>query len=68
MAQTPGEGRRGRRDHYHQARHARGEAVPVKMKTSLDERAAAVARIGKLGQGLSLKGLKIKDLIAEGRK
>jgi prevent-host-death family protein len=42
--------------------------VPVRRKASIEERAAAVARIRKLGAGLSLKGIKIKDLIAEGRK
>ena len=30
--------------------------------------ATAVARIHKLRAGLSLKGIKIKDLVAEGRK
>ena len=42
--------------------------VPVKRKASAEERAAAVARLRKLRAGLSLKGIKIKDLIAEGRK
>ena len=42
--------------------------VPVKRKTTVEERAAAIAGIRKLSAGLSLGGLKIKDLIAEGRK
>lgn len=42
--------------------------VPVRKKATAGERAAAVNRIQKLGQGLSLGGLKIKDLVAEGRK
>jgi len=42
--------------------------VPVKKRSTTDERAAAIGRIEKLGQSLSLRGLKIKDLIAEGRK
>ena len=42
--------------------------VPAKKKTTPQERAAAIARIRQLSQGLSLGGLKIKDLIAEGRK
>lgn len=42
--------------------------VPVKKKSTADERAAAIERIKKLGAGLSLRGLKVRDLIAEGRK
>jgi prevent-host-death family protein len=42
--------------------------VPVKRKSTVEERAAAIARIRKLGAGLRLGGLKIKDLIAQGRK
>jgi prevent-host-death family protein len=42
--------------------------VPVKKEASVEERAAAVRRIQKLGARLSLAGLKIKDLIAEGRR
>lgn len=42
--------------------------VPVKKRSTADERAAAIGRIEKLGQSLSLRGLKIRDLIAEGRK
>jgi len=42
--------------------------VPVKKEASPEERAAAIARIQKLAGGLSLNGLKIKDLIREGRR
>ena len=42
--------------------------VSVEKRSMVVERAAAVRRIGKLGRRLSLRGLKIKDLIAEGRK
>jgi prevent-host-death family protein len=42
--------------------------VPVKKRSSADERAAAVKRIQKLGRGLSLGDLTIKDLIKEDRK
>ena len=42
--------------------------VPVRQKSTVDERAAAIQRIQKLGRTLSLGGLKVKDLIAEGRK
>ncbi|MDE3168690.1 MAG: type II toxin-antitoxin system prevent-host-death family antitoxin [Acidobacteriota bacterium] len=42
--------------------------VPVKKKTSEQERRAAIERIQSLAGGLSLGGLKIKDLIAEGRR
>ena len=42
--------------------------VPVKKEASTQERAAAIRRIQKLGTRLSLTGLKIKDLIAEGRR
>ncbi|MFZ0978268.1 MAG: type II toxin-antitoxin system prevent-host-death family antitoxin [Candidatus Acidiferrales bacterium] len=42
--------------------------VPVKKETTAEERAAAIARIQKLGASLSLGGLKVKDLIAEGRR
>jgi prevent-host-death family protein len=42
--------------------------VPVKKKVSAQERAAAMDRIRKLGSSLSLVGLKVRDLIAEGRK
>ena len=42
--------------------------VPVERKASAEERAAAIRRIQKLGTRLSLTGLKVKDLIAEGRR
>ncbi len=42
--------------------------VPMKKEASAEQRAAAVTRIQKLGSGLSLAGLKIKDLINEGRR
>ena len=42
--------------------------VPVKKKSTADERAAAIERIERLGGSLGLRGLKIKNLIAEGRK
>lgn len=42
--------------------------VPVKKETSAEERLAAIERIEKLATGLSLGGLKVKALIAEGRR
>jgi prevent-host-death family protein len=42
--------------------------VPVRKETSAKERSAAIERIQKLAKGLSLGGLKIKDLISEGRR
>ena len=42
--------------------------VPVARKAAGGDRAAAVERIRRLGAGLSLGGLKLKELIAEGRK
>jgi prevent-host-death family protein len=42
--------------------------VPVKKETTAEERAATIARIQRLGAGLSLRGLKVKDLVAEGRR
>ena len=42
--------------------------VPVKQHHSKETRRAAIERIKKLSRGLSLGGLKIRDLIAEGRK
>ena len=42
--------------------------VPVTKRYSTQERRAAIARIAKLGEGLSLGGLKLRDLIAEGRR
>jgi prevent-host-death family protein len=42
--------------------------VPVRKDASAEQRAAAIKRIQKLSAGLSLGGLKIKDLISEGRR
>ncbi len=42
--------------------------VPVKRKASVEERRAAIADIRELRKGISLGGLKIKDLISEGRR
>lgn len=40
--------------------------VPVKKGSSREERVAAIERIEKLASGLSLRGLKVKDLLSEG--
>ena len=42
--------------------------VPVRKGVRPEERAAAIDRIHKLGSSLSLGGLKVKDLIREGRR
>lgn len=42
--------------------------VPVKKAASAEERRAAIARIEKLATGISLGGLRVKDLIREGRR
>ncbi|HTU25877.1 MAG TPA: type II toxin-antitoxin system prevent-host-death family antitoxin [Pirellulales bacterium] len=42
--------------------------VPVKKTYTPAERRAAIERIKKLSKGLSLGGLKIRDLIEEGRR
>lgn len=42
--------------------------VPVKKQYTPEERRAAIERIMKLNKGLSLRGLKIRDLINEGRR
>jgi len=42
--------------------------VPVKKGASPQERIAAIQRIQKLASGLSLGGLKVKDLLSEGRR
>jgi prevent-host-death family protein len=42
--------------------------VPVKKVAPAEERAAAIQRIQKLASGLSLGGLRVKDLIREGRR
>lgn len=42
--------------------------VPVKKEVCREERVAAIQRIQKLATGLSLEGLRVKDLIREGRR
>jgi prevent-host-death family protein len=42
--------------------------VPAKKKHSQEERRAAIERIKELSKGVSLGGLKIRDLINEGRR
>lgn len=42
--------------------------VPVGRQATTAERAAAIRRIQNLASDLSLGGLKIKDLISEGRR
>ena len=42
--------------------------VPVKKEVRPGERVAAIDRIQKLATGLSLGGLKVKELIREGRR
>jgi prevent-host-death family protein len=42
--------------------------VPVTKTSTVEQRRAAIARIKELSQGLTLGGLKIRDLINEGRK
>jgi len=42
--------------------------VPIKKEASTEERIAAIERIRELSSGLSLRGLKIKDLLSEGRR
>jgi prevent-host-death family protein len=42
--------------------------VPVKKEVRPEERVAAIDRIQKLAASLSLNGLKVKDLIREGRR
>ena len=42
--------------------------VPVEKEVSPEERLAAIERIQKLASGLSLGGLKVKDLLSEGRR
>jgi prevent-host-death family protein len=42
--------------------------VPVKKEASPQERLAPIERIQKLALGLSLDGLKVKDLIREGQR
>ncbi|MEX2315792.1 MAG: type II toxin-antitoxin system prevent-host-death family antitoxin [Pirellulales bacterium] len=42
--------------------------VPIKKKRTVEERRAAIARIDNLRKGLTLGGLKIRDLVNEGRR
>ena len=42
--------------------------VPIKKESTAAERREAIERIKKLSKGLSLGGLKIRDLINEGRR
>ena len=42
--------------------------VPFRKQSTPAERRAAIERIKKLSKGLSLGGLKIRDLINEGRR
>jgi prevent-host-death family protein len=42
--------------------------VPVKKRSSEAERRTAIEQIKQLSQGLSLRGLKIRELIEEGRR
>lgn len=42
--------------------------VPVKKEVSAEQRVAAIERIQQLATRLSLGGLKVKDLINEGRR
>jgi prevent-host-death family protein len=42
--------------------------VPVKKRFSESERRTAIEQIKQLSQGLSLRGLKIRELIEEGRR
>ena len=42
--------------------------VPIGRRTSNEERRAAIERMRKVAKGLSLKGLKVADLIREGRR
>ena len=42
--------------------------VPVTKEASAEQRAAAIRRIQKLSTRLSLTGVKVKDLIADGRR
>jgi prevent-host-death family protein len=42
--------------------------VPVKKKYTQEDRRTAIERIVNLSEGLSLRGLKVRDLIDEGRR
>jgi prevent-host-death family protein len=42
--------------------------VPVKKKSTLEERRAAIEAMRELAKGNKLRGLKIRDMINEGRR
>lgn len=42
--------------------------VPIRKEASVQQRADAIQRIQKLASGLSLSGLKVRELINEGRR
>ncbi len=42
--------------------------VPMRKESSKEQRAAAIGRIQELSAGLSLRGLKIREMINEGRR
>jgi prevent-host-death family protein len=42
--------------------------VPAKQAAGSEERRAAIEAMRRLSRGLCLKGLRVKDLIAEGRR
>ena len=42
--------------------------IPVRRKTTREQRRAAIEAMRRLAKGNSLGGLRIKDLIAEGRR
>lgn len=48
--------------------HPVAKLVPIQPGKSVESRRAAIERIKELSKGLSLGGLKIRDLINEGRK
>lgn len=48
--------------------HPVAKLVPLKPGKSVESRRAAIAKWKELSKGLSLGGLKIRDLIEEGRK
>ncbi len=47
--------------------HPVARVVPARRVTTREQRRAAIEAIKKMNKGLSLRGLKIKDLINEGR-
>jgi prevent-host-death family protein len=47
--------------------HPVARLVPVKKTQTREERRAAIEKIKEMSKGLSLGGLKIRDLIDEGR-